>query len=103
MHSFMRNFSLVVGHFVPINDPFWQLYLLLKKKLDLCTAKTIQKSCGDLISTLVAELHQLYLSITGDTLKPNHHHMVHYQMCMENCGPLGLISSMRYEGKHRDF
>lgn len=47
------------------------------------------------------EHHDLYQSLFGETLKPKHHHMVHYPMVMKMVGPLKNIWSMRFEAKHR--
>lgn len=101
MYNFTFMFCMLVGDLV-LYDEVWE-FIILKKILDLVSAKIIQKECANLLEFLVAEHHKLYLRLFKDRLKPKHHFMVHYVTIMRMSGPLGLLSSMRYESKNRNL
>lgn len=100
MYNFTFMFCMLVGDLVP-HDEVWEFVIILKKILDLVSAKIIQKEYASSLEFLVAEHHSMYLRLFKDRLKPKHHFMVHYGTIMRMSGPLGLLSSMRYESKNR--
>lgn len=100
MYNFTFMFCMLVGDLVS-HDDVWEFVIILKKILDLVSTKTIQKECVSLLEFLVAEHHKMYLKLFKDRLKPKHHFMVHYGTIMRMSGPLGFLSSMRYEPKNR--
>lgn len=101
MMSFTRYLGLIIGDFIPRNEPVWELYILLRLILDLVTSPVLQKECSELLQTLVAEHHDLYLKFSKYDLKPKYHYMVHYHEMMKKFGPLLSVWSMRFEAKHR--
>lgn len=101
MYNFTFMFCMLVGDLVSHDDDVWEFVIILKKILDLVSTKTIEKECVSLLEFLVAEHHKMYLKLFNDRLKPKHHFMVHYGTIMRMSGPLGLLSSMRYESKNR--
>jgi len=102
MLCFSRHFGVMIGDLVPNNSELWQLYILLKKIIDIVISKSIQTECIFLLKTLITEHNQLYIKIFQTNLKPKHHHLIHYPYIMEKVGPLAHLWSMRYESKHRE-
>lgn len=49
---------------------------------------------------LVGLHHQLYVKLFGETMKPKHHHMLHYPQKMRDFGPIKHLWAMRFESKH---
>jgi len=101
MMSFVRYFGLLIGDFVPQNEPVWYLYISLRKILDILTSTSFQKECSKLLQTLVAEHNELYLILSKNNLKPKYHYLLHYHTMMMKFGPLINLWSMRFEAKHR--
>lgn len=46
MMSLVRYFGLLIGDFVPQNEPVWYLYLSLRTILDILTSTSFQKECS---------------------------------------------------------
>jgi hypothetical protein len=84
----VRYFGLFIGDFVPKTDPVWHLYILLRQILDLVTSMSLQIDSCELLQTLVAEHHDLYLRYSKQNLKPKHHFMLHYHTMLKKFGPL---------------
>lgn len=101
MLSFIRYFGVLIGDFVPRNDPVWCIYILLRQIIDLTTSTTLQKECGELIQTLVAEHNDLHLKYSKQHLRPEHHFILHYHTMIKKFGPLVNLWFMRFEAKHR--
>lgn len=101
MMTLVRYFGLLIGDFIPRNDPVWYLYILLRQILDLITSSSLQKGSYELLQTLIAEHHDLYLKYSNLYLKPKYHFMLHYHTLLNKFGPLVSLWSMRFEAKHR--
>lgn len=101
MMTLVRYFGLLIGDFVPRNDPVWNIYILLRQILDLITSLSLQKGCCKYLQTLIAEHHELYLKYSNQDLKPKFHFMLHYHTLLNKFGPLLSLWSMRFEAKHR--
>ncbi|XP_050063305.1 uncharacterized protein LOC126552640 [Aphis gossypii] len=83
MSCFMKYFGLIIGDMVPVESENEDIVLL---------------------ESLITEHHEIYLRLfRGTSLKPKHHHMVHYPLIIKNSGPLSLFWSMRFEAKHREL
>lgn len=99
--SLVRYFGLLIGDFVPQNEPVWDIYISIRKILDILTSISLQKECSKLLQTLVAEHNELYLMFSKNNLKPKYHYLLHYHTMIMKFGPLIHLWSMRYEAKHR--
>jgi len=99
--TFVIHFSLIIGHKVPENNDFWNLYICLNKIVTVLLIPFFTSHCIEYLDALVTEHHQLYLYLFKDTLKPKHHFLLHYARVMKSVGPLINIWCMRYEAKHR--
>lgn len=101
MMSLVRYFGLIIGDFIPQNDPVWELYILMRKIFDILISTLFQKGCSEFLQTLVAEHNELYLKYSKSHLKPKFHYLLHYHSMMNKFGSLILLWSIRFEAKHR--
>lgn len=101
MIFFIKNFALMMGQYVPLNDKYWRLYLLLRKIVILVLSDYVNDKLINEVEILVERHHTLYLQLSKTSLKPKYHFMVHYCTIMRVVGPLKQIWCMRYESKHR--
>jgi len=103
MYCFVRYLSLIVGDLVPEDLKMWQVYTILRQIVDIVFSKTIKFNDINLLKVLISEHHELYMQVFNTHLKPKHHHMIHYPMIIQKCGPLSMMWSMRFEAKHKQF
>lgn len=80
-----------------------EILYLFKKLVSIITAKRLQKEFSQIIKDLITEHHSLYMLISKKSLSFKTHMVTHYPKIFEMCGPLELLSSMRFEGKHKVF
>lgn len=99
---FVKMFGILVGDLVPSSDDYWKLYLKLVELLDICFDKNCSYKSSSL-RVIVREFCEMYVSVTGDTLKPKMHLLLHYGTVYDSSGPLSLMSTKRCESKHRDL
>lgn len=103
MSAFVRNFRFMVGNLIPKNNKVWEIYLLILKITEICSSISISDDMIVELENLITQHHALYLNILKEDLKPKHHFLLHYPRIMKLVGPLHYISSMRFEGKHKDL
>lgn len=101
MIVFVKYFGLFVGDIVAEDDEFWQLYLHLYDVFDIIYSRRLTIGDVTILQNIVSEHHKLYMKLTGETLKPKHHFLLHYPRLFLLNGPFAPISSMRNEGKHK--
>lgn len=102
MNAFVKNLSILVGDLIPYDNQVWDLYLCLVEIIDITTSKEIIPADVDLLKTIIAEHHSLYIQLFGK-LKPKHHFLVHYPRLLVKIGPVNNLSSIRFEAKHKQF
>ncbi|XP_052129681.1 uncharacterized protein LOC127750959 [Frankliniella occidentalis] len=100
-YMFVKMFGLLIGDKVPHDDPHWCLYLKLRKLMDICMSKAFNSSEVIALRVSVQEFNDLYMSVTGHGLRPKFHNLVHYPRILEESGPVALISTAKFESKHR--
>jgi hypothetical protein len=100
MLHLVKNFGLMIGDLVPEQDEVWNFYLVLRQILDLVLVQSTHNGELLLLQALIAEHHELYVSLFDDLLKPKHHFMIHYVSAIKSVGPLRWLWSMRFESKH---
>lgn len=103
MRHFMFNFGVCVGDLVPFNNLSWKLYLLLRKITNIATAETITMELIKYFETITTEYLELYLQVFDCDLKFKHHNLLHYGRAMREYGPMKHMSSIRFEGKHKQI
>lgn len=101
MCLFVRVFGILVKDMVPDKDEFFQLYLLLNDIMSISRAKALPKEAANIFAVKVKDHNELYIKLIGDTLKPKHHFLLHCARYLAMFGPFGLLSTVRFEAKHR--
>lgn len=101
MNLFVRVFGVLVHDMVPEDDPYFKLYLLLNDIMSIGHAKALPKEAAKILEVKVSEHNKLWLELTKDTLKPKHHFLFHYARFLAMFGPFGVLSTIRFEAKHR--
>lgn len=103
MLSLVLNFRFIIGNIIPDNDPIWHFYLKLLQITEILISDSIADTVSELLENLITEHHSLYIRLFSTTLKPKHHFLLHYKNIISKVGPLSNISSIRFEGKHKDL
>lgn len=101
MLCLVRYFGLIVGELVPLGTKIWELYISLRKIVDICCARVLQRECALQLDSLVSEHNKLYLFFSNSSLKPKFNFLTHYGRLLLRNGPISLTSSIRYEAKHK--
>ena len=101
MLCLVRYLALMIGDYVPADDPVWHYYLVLREIVCIVFAPFVVRKQMPYLSALITEHHELYLSLFDDTLKFKHHVWLHYPDVMLSCGPVVFFSSLLLERHHR--
>ncbi|XP_047123578.1 uncharacterized protein LOC124806573 [Hydra vulgaris] len=98
----IRNLPLMIGKYIPDEEPHWKLLILLLRCLDIIFAPAITDGLITQLEFLIEEHHCYFKSVYPESrLIPKHHFMLHYPECMAKFGPLSRYWCMRFEAKHR--
>ena len=101
MKRFVLSACLIFGDLIPIGDPFWELYILMRRITILCLKSIISQNDNHELKELIRKHHALFLKLTGTTLKAKYHNLLHYPLVASIVGPLSQLSTIRFEAKHR--
>lgn len=101
MYYLINNLSLMINDFIPENNLYWQLYLLIKKIVNISCSHFLTSKCIDSFHLVVSKYLTLHKKLFNIALKPKHHFLLHYAKIMKKYGP--LMSSFRFEAKHRQL
>lgn len=103
MISLVRNFSLIIGDYVPKDDPYWELFLKLYDLNNIIMSPAHHREMPIHLKYLIEEYLRLRMKLFPNSpLKPKHHNLIHYPSIMRDFGPLWKISSMRAESRHSE-
>jgi hypothetical protein len=102
MLTFVHFLPIMLGDLIP-HDEVWEFLLILVDLIDLvlCTSFTEAKLLN--LEKIVEKHNSLYISLFNQTLKPKHHHLIHYCRIIRFSGPLKFLWCMRFESKHREI
>lgn len=103
MKYLVLNLNLFIGDLVPVNNQFWELYLLLRQILCIVFLHALNIGNIDLLEVLISEYLSLYIKIFPNSLKIKHHNLLHYPRIMRKYGPLKIMTCTRFEGKHKQI
>lgn len=96
--TFTKYLGFLIANLIPESDPVWELYILLRRIIDIIVSPYVSHEHLPLLNSLIEEHHTLYLKLSVDKrLKNKHHHMIHYSWMLERFGPLIYLWSMRNE------
>lgn len=97
-----RNFTLLIGDLVPQDNSCWDLFLKLKKALDLIMDNVPRINSHKYLKVLISEYLNCLNEVFPASIKPKHHHLIHYPRVLSQMGPLWHLSSMWFESRHRE-
>lgn len=103
MCNLVRNLRFIVGDLVPLQNKYWTFYLLLLKITNILLAKEISTDTIDELKSLIEQHHAMYIHLFQENLKPKQHFLLHYPHIIKLIGPVSLLSSIRFEAKHREL
>ncbi|XP_055704422.1 uncharacterized protein LOC129802539 isoform X1 [Phlebotomus papatasi] len=101
--TFTHFILLMIGNFVKASDPVHKFLVVLIKILDIVHLSKFDEVTLDKLANLIADHNQMYIDLFNDTLKPKHHHLLHYVNIIKNSGPLTALWCFRFEAKHQVF
>lgn len=102
MINFTSFFGLLVGDKVEPSNEKWQLFLLLRKIINILMSPRTTKSHVAQLTILIPEFLSLYKTHYGN-LQLKFHNMIHIVRVLKRNGPLVHYWSMRMESKHREL
>ena len=101
MECLIHMLPLIVGDLIPLNDECWELFMLLRRIMDIVCSPVVARSEMPYLKHLIIEHHSLFRELFPDVRMINkHHHMVHYPTCILNSGPMTTMQCLKYELKH---
>lgn len=102
--TLLRLLPLLIGEKIPVDDPAWEMLLLLKRIVEICFAPVVHESE---ISFLDCQIHDhltlFHHTFPNSKILPKHHFVQHYPEMIKKFGPLVKCCTIRFEGKHKYF
>lgn len=103
MMTFTHFLPLMIGDLVPIHDEVWGFLLNFIEIIDILLSFNISDDDVDRLQVLIFNHHKDYVRLFKDTLKPKHHHLVHYRSVIKMSGAPRNYWSFQYESYHKEF
>lgn len=100
MKTFLLSAGLIIGDLIPHNNEFWEIFIYLRKILQIILRKSIDLKMIFNLDNYIQKHHALFLK-KYVKLKPKFHFMTHYPSILKKIGPIANIMTLRYESKHR--
>ncbi|KAL7306140.1 hypothetical protein TKK_0001586 [Trichogramma kaykai] len=91
----------MIADVIPVNDPHWKLFLVLRKMIDIVTSPRVVRAEICSREHLVSEHNYLYFTMFGP-LKPKMHFMTHYPQILAKNVPLIFFWGMPFERKNKE-
>ncbi|CAN7986746.1 unnamed protein product [Ixodes hexagonus] len=96
-----RFFSLMFGDIVPVKNEHWEVYLLLRRIVDMTFADEIPRDHLACLQDEIRYFLTAFATLYPGKMIPKLHFLVHYPRLINELGPLKQYWCMRYEGKHQ--
>lgn len=100
--TFLRNFALLIGDLITEDYECCSLFVLLKQIVDIIMDTKLLANLYNCLKVFISEYLSKLNEIFPSSIKPKHHHLVHYPAVLRQMGPLWHMSSMRFESRHRE-
>ena len=111
----VKYITVLICHRVPKTNSTFKYLIVLEKLCNLCMCKYFNENRLNELTKLIKKHHSLYLKfkvvtidpVTGIVtenflkLKPKHHIILHYVLCIRQNGPLVYMWTMRHEGLNK--
>lgn len=102
--TLFRLFPFIIeGCIKDTSDPYWRLYLKLKKILELVCAPAITSNQIDEMDDLINSYLTDRVALLSTPSRPKGHFLRHYGNLTRALGPLIKLWAMRFEQKHQFF
>ncbi|XP_063226787.1 uncharacterized protein LOC134533272 isoform X1 [Bacillus rossius redtenbacheri] len=103
--TLIRMLPFIIGNRIPdYSHLAWKLFLLLLQMCQIITSPRLNMQIVGLLAEIVTEYNDTRKTLYPDErLKPKHHYILHYPRLTLMYGPLALLSTLRFEAKHRCF
>lgn len=104
MRAFCHFFTFIAGPYVPSGDPVWEYVKSLINLVEIILLPSFELTDIDRLKQMTKWHHELFLqNFNNETLRPKHHHIVHYGRVIEKSGPICKLMCFRFEAKHKIF
>jgi len=102
--TFVKLFGVIIGDLVDVGDEHWELYLSLRKVIEIAMSEIVTDETSEVLRVHVESLLKLYLSLNSTNyLRPKTHWLTHYHRIMQQNGCLKNLNCLRYESKHKEL
>lgn len=98
-YCLLQNFAFLFGDKIEPNSPHWRLFLTFLDIMDIIMSPHISDSSLPYLEALIEDHHNLFQIVSNRSLRPKHHHMLHYPEAIRQIGPLLCYWSMRFEAR----
>lgn len=95
MFFFAHHFTIMIGHFVPDNDPVWQHVLTTIGFMDLCYLPSYDPQDICALRVESEKVNQGMKDLFNLTLIHKAHLATHYHMLTERFGPMRYVKTLR--------
>lgn len=99
----LRHFPLICFNMIPTVDPVYQYILETIDVIDMCFSPKFNTESIRILKEKIRQHRTKYMVIFNTHLKPKDHNMLHYDLCIEENGPLRGLSTIRAESKHQEI
>lgn len=97
MFTFIRYIGLLVGDFIPPEEPVWNIYSTMRRIIDVLLSTSLEVYNCFLLQTLGGEMNELYLNYNKNQ---KFHFFTYYNSSIKTFGPVIHLWSMHYEAMH---
>lgn len=99
-----RVLPLVIGEWVPEDQPHYKTFLILRTILDITMAPVICIERVMYLRDIIEEHHQRFLECYPEVaVIPKMHYIIHLPQWIMKVGPIVRFWTMRFEGQHKLF
>lgn len=86
--TFLHFLPLMIGQYIEANNKYYEMLLNLLDISDLIMLSSFNSQSLVKLKTRIESYLHKYVNLFGRNLKPKHHYLTHYVLCIEYCGPL---------------
>ncbi|KAG5676299.1 hypothetical protein PVAND_006146 [Polypedilum vanderplanki] len=99
---FLELLPIMIGHLIPTNNHNWKLILTLLDISDIVMRTSFNEEVLIKLRESIHSYLKQYIKLFGETLRPKHHFMLHYEECIRKNGPLRYMMTFVFETKNRE-
>lgn len=103
MYILVHSFGMLVGDKIPKNHKVWDLYLSLRRIIDIAYADILPRNCGNDFNLKISSHHSIYKQVSHLHLKPKYHLTTHSGSVINKIGLLKFSNCSKFESFHCQF